>query len=233
MWFVEQHAETSEASRTQERDQILATHDSAAVKELSEELIDSSVNIEIANPSAEFTSSSPGNGHPDASFSITGSSSVKQFDFDIKSVAKFNHQSEVPESTPQHTVNSFVDSNKKLSKFEATAAEAELDMLLDSLTDIKILDSSGLSSADTRPGQEAASVIEFQLPRKNPDSSLLTTANLDDDLDDLLHETSGLMNQANLIKPHEENHQFVQSSFSQSGTKSKALDDFDSWLDTL
>ena len=235
MWFVEKRAEISETRSTDENDQIPATSGSAAVKGPPEELIDSLVNFDIADATAEITSStSRGSGYPDALLSIRDSSSANQVHVDAKRVAKSDLQSEVQGSTAFSTVNSFPEPNKDLSKSEAAAAEAELDMLLDSFTEIKVLDSSGLSSAKKYLVQEEATMAEFQHPRKNPDPSVATTANLDDDLDDLLKETSGLMNKANLFQPQgERGDHFVQSSFSQPETKSKALDDFDSWLDTI
>ncbi|PON97843.1 phosphorelay protein [Trema orientale] len=227
-------AEISGASNIQESVQIPPTNDSAVVKELPEELIDSLMNVEVVDPSSKVASStSPGSGHPDTSLSIGESSSTNQVYVDITSVAKSDDQSKVPEFTVRGTVNFFADSNKKLAKFEAAAVEAELDMLLNSFTEVKILNSASLSSADTRSGQEA-SAPEFQLPRKNPGSSVSTTANLDDDLDDLLNQTSSLMNQNNPFEAQgERGDLFVQSSLPQSGTKSKPLDDFDSWLDTI
>ncbi|XP_062105916.1 protein ECERIFERUM 16 [Humulus lupulus] len=211
-------AEISEASSTQECDQIPAINDSSAVKEISEDLIDSLVNVEIADPTAEVKSS--GNVvHPHTSLSLGVSDSVKQVD-----VAKYNHRSKVPEFTAGHTVNSFAEPSKKLPEFKVAVVEAELDMLLDSLN-VEILDSTRFSSAGAHP-MEASSAVEFQLPKKN----------LDDDLDDLLNQTSSLTNQNNLFEfQGKKSDHFIQSNLSQSrsGTKSEALDDFDAWMDTI
>ena len=46
----------------------------------------------------------------------------------------------------QGNSNSASISNKKVSKFESAAAEAELDMLLNSFSETKLLDTSGLKS---------------------------------------------------------------------------------------
>lgn len=83
--------------------------------------------------------------------------------------------------------------------------------------------------------QEAAAPLP--LLARNAHGSLKTTstaATLDDVLDDLFEETSSLSNQNNLHQPSEKKADHViQSSSSQSVNKSKVLDDFDSWLDTI
>ncbi|CAJ1978882.1 unnamed protein product [Sphenostylis stenocarpa] len=117
---------------------------------------------------------------------------------------------------------------KQYSTSEAAAAEKELDMLLDSLTDTKILDSPvslGVSSA-----------YPPQILKKDivPPKIASLTASLDDALDDLLEETSTLMKPNVLLLPKKEKHvhHSMQSS-SHSGSMSKITDDFDSWFDTL
>lgn len=83
--------------------------------------------------------------------------------------------------------------------------------------------------------QEAAAPLP--LLARNAHGSLKTTstaATLDDVLDDLFEETSSLSNQNNMHQPSEKKADHViQSSSSQSVNKSKVLDDFDSWLDTI
>ncbi|KAF4388707.1 hypothetical protein G4B88_018984 [Cannabis sativa] len=188
--------EISEASSSRESDQIPATNDRSALKEISEDLIDSLANIAEVKASASL--------HPSLGFC----DSSKQID-----VAKYNHQREVSEFTARNPVNS-----------QVAVAEAELDMLLDSLTSVEILDSTRLSSA--HPIEEA-SAAKFQLPKKN----------LEDDLDDLLNQTSGLMNRSNNLFEFKggKSDNFIQCNVSQSqaGTKSEALDDFDAWMDTI
>lgn len=50
------------------------------------------------------------------------------------------------ESTEPTTKNSSINAQKQHSKFEAAGAEAELDVLLDSFKETKIIDSSSLGS---------------------------------------------------------------------------------------
>nr|KYP58787.1 hypothetical protein KK1_014209 [Cajanus cajan] len=126
---------------------------------------------------------------------------------------------------------------KQNSTFEATAAEKELDMLLDSLSETKILDSPGFKSNTAIPvSLGVSSVYPPQNSKKDSVSSKIAsvTASLDDALDDLLEKTSTLMNPNVLSRPHEEKpvHHSMQSS-SHSGSKPKVADDFDSWFDTL
>lgn len=203
-----------------------ATNDVEAVSKLPEELTFNEVSL-FASPSG---------GHPDPSLSIRGSSSVSHGVSDVNRVSQYDRKSNAPHfAVAQSSVDTFADPGKKRPEFEAVAAEAELDMLLDSFSEIKIPDSSGLSSADTLPVHEEASVAVFQPPKKDPNSSVLTNANLDDDLDDLLKETSSLTSQNSPFQPQRGRaDHFVQSSSPKSGTESKTLDDFfDSWLDTL
>ncbi|CBI21908.3 unnamed protein product, partial [Vitis vinifera] len=127
---------------------------------------------------------------------------------------------------------SVADPEKKQSVFEAAAAEAELDMLLDSFNETNKFDSLGFKkSRNALPVfQQKPSMTPPQLSRK------VVTANLDDALDDLLEETSNLMDQ-NGTKPPQQakpTSPGIQcSSSSHSGQGSKVLDDFDSWLDTI
>lgn len=201
-----------------------ATHDDEGVSGLSEEssFVNISGKVKVTDRTMEVTTSSTiVNDLPDPSLSFR------------ESISENDHQSKAPDSMAQSSASSFIDANKKQSEFEAATAEAELDMLLDSFSETKILDSSSSKPADTLPLQEEAKVSPFQLPRKGPDSLPTATANLDDDLDDLLNKTSGLTNQSSPFQPEGESSvPFTQSS-SNSGSKSKALDDFDSWLDTL
>ncbi|XP_031281732.1 uncharacterized protein LOC116140212 isoform X3 [Pistacia vera] len=122
-------------------------------------------------------------------------------------------------------------------KFEAAPAEAELDMLLDSFIDSKFLDSSGYkANHNFTKSQQECSAAPPQ-PSGHP-----VTAIFDDVLDDLLQETSNLMNQSQEVKEsstmmsHSHDVKVVTDdtqSSSYSVTKSKVLDDFDSWLDTI
>lgn len=123
---------------------------------------------------------------------------------------------------------------RKLSTF---AAEEELDMLLDSVSEIEIMDSSSFPSNTSFPVPLGATSVNASLiSNKEPDSSKtpLNTASIDDVLDDLLEETSNVLNPNALSRPQEVKPVIhsTQSSSSQHGTKSKVLDEFDSWLDT-
>ncbi|KAG4967803.1 hypothetical protein HKD37_12G033900 [Glycine soja] len=125
---------------------------------------------------------------------------------------------------------------KQYSAFGAADVEKELDMLLDSLSETKILDSSGFKSNTSIPVSLGVSSVYPQVSKKDPVPSKTAsiTASLDDALDELLEETSTLMNPNVLLRPQEEKpfHHSMQSS-SHSGNKSKVADDFDSWFDTL
>ncbi|KAJ4844441.1 hypothetical protein Tsubulata_041898 [Turnera subulata] len=135
------------------------------------------------------------------------------------------------------TVSSDEGANNGLPTFKATAAEAELDMLLNSFSETKLVDSSGPLSVSAPISQKAAPIPLPQLTKNAPGSSKTpsTAAILDDVLDDLLEETSNLSKKNGLHQPRERkaDSQDSQSSSSQSVTKSKVLDDFDSWLDTI
>lgn len=129
---------------------------------------------------------------------------------------------------------SVADPEKRQSVFEAAAAEAELDMLLDSFNETNKFDSLGFKekSSNVLPvfQQKPSTMTPPQLSRK------VVTADLDDALDDLLEETSNLIDQ-NGTKPPQQakpTSPGIQcSSSSHSGQGSKVLDDFDSWLDTI
>ena len=123
------------------------------------------------------------------------------------------------------------DPEKKQSIFEAAAAEAELDMLLDSISETNKFDSLGfkVNSNNTFP------VFQQKPPNTNPPqlSRKVVTANLDDALDDLLHETSNLMDQNGAKVPQQLKLTPQGIKSSSSSSSSKPLDDFDSWLDTI
>ncbi|KAK7405012.1 hypothetical protein VNO78_06143 [Psophocarpus tetragonolobus] len=126
---------------------------------------------------------------------------------------------------------------KQYSTFEAAAAEKELDMLLDSLGETNILDSPGFKSNTSIPvSLGVSSGYPPQISKEDPvpSKTAVITTSLDDVLDDLLEETSTLMNPNVLLRPQDEKpvHLNMQSS-SHSESKSKVVDDFDSWFDTL
>ncbi|KAG7988229.1 hypothetical protein I3843_03G176600 [Carya illinoinensis] len=149
-------------------------------------------------------------------------------------------QNKKPESTEQFDANSVWETQTKPSSFAAAAVEEELDMLLDSFSETKkIFNPSGFRSNDSSPVlQQEASMAPFRpLSKPDRDSSKPSPfiATLDDSLDDLLKETSNVMSQNVLPQSLEGKADLyaVQSSTSHSGTKSKVLDEFDSWLDTI
>lgn len=153
-----------------------------------------------------------------------------------ESIGKYRAQSNVP---------SVANPKKKSSRFEAAAAEAELDMLLDSFSETRLSDSSVLtkkSSYAFSDQQETSSRFEGnsflkQAPsRKEPDLSKPTSlsANFDDALDDLLNNTSSgvafSVPQEGTSTPLLSGAPSLRSA---PAPKSKALDDFDSWFDTV
>ncbi|KAL1363101.1 protein ECERIFERUM 16 isoform X2 [Arachis hypogaea] len=127
------------------------------------------------------------------------------------------------------------DTRRKHSTFEAADAEKELDMLLDSLSETKILDTQGYKPNTTSVSLGAFKVDPPGISKRESvaPKTASSSASLDDVLDDLLEETSTLTNPNVLVRPQEEKSvlQSVQSSHSES--TSKVTDDFDSWFGTL
>lgn len=133
-------------------------------------------------------------------------------------------------------------SSKKQSGFEAAKAESELDMLLDSFGKTKFFDSSWMTGESSQKSyQPEGSTFQSvsaaaQDVREGPDVTYSgrMDAALDDALDDLLKDTSHLINRK-AVSPLNE----VKSASDDASTashppsKSKVLDDFDSWLDTI
>ncbi|MED6173053.1 hypothetical protein PIB30_055701 [Stylosanthes scabra] len=167
----------------------------------------------------QFTSSSPsGSSHAASSFSTEFPLSVNNVSVQFEQVDNTSHKSKAYLLPAE-------DTGSKQSAFEAADAEKELDMLLDSLSETKILDSQGYKSK---------SKVDPPSKRESVSSETASiSASLDDVLDDLLEETSTLTNPNVLASSLEEKSviQSVQSSNSES--KSKVADDFDSWFDTL
>ncbi|XP_043687334.1 uncharacterized protein LOC122638555 isoform X2 [Telopea speciosissima] len=148
---------------------------------------------------------------------------------------------EVAGSISQLNISQTTDSNNKSSRFEGAPAEAELDLLLDSFGESKFLDSSGLhkeinnsfpvvglESSTSSPGLTS---VQAQVVLKN----VSVTVNLDDAIDDLLWGASNLKNQGDMPK-HQGDKAVppdLPSTTMGSGSNSKVLADFDSWLDTI
>lgn len=140
--------------------------------------------------------------------------------------------------------------SKKPSAFKAAAAEAELDMLLDSVTEIEICESTNVIDQSIRPypvtqagtptslAEGTSSTQEVStLPRRGHDllpKPAISDISLDDTLDDLLKETSTVTNKNEHSLPTEVSSIAGHTpSASQPVSKSKIIDDFDSWFDTL
>ncbi|KAB2019344.1 hypothetical protein ES319_D08G291800v1 [Gossypium barbadense] len=162
---------------------------------------------------------------------------------EVQSVSISSQNSESSESRAPDNLNFTTDSNKKVPKFEAAAAEAKLDMLLNSFNETKLLDTSNLSSEKPSSiGSLKASNLDSLLDdllqetsttvNRGIDSSKTAAVNStsEDLLDDLLQETSSKIVDAKLGS---DNNVRSSSSSSQPVSKSKILNDFDSWLDTI
>lgn len=143
--------------------------------------------------------------------------------------------------------DAFVDNaTRYASRFEAATVEAELDMLLDSFSETKIFDSGRFDvSSVTKQSSHAyempggLSVPPLSLPMQRVKKGGLpnhssTVAALDEDIDDLLNETSDLMKVNRTSTLHELKPSGRDDvSASNLDSKSKMLDDFSSWLDTI
>ncbi|PIA35106.1 hypothetical protein AQUCO_03600043v1 [Aquilegia coerulea] len=151
---------------------------------------------------------------------------------------------EVVDSLARFNVNDVEDSSrKKTSTFEAVAAEEELDMLLNSFGETKLLDSSHMSkkpvsnlpiahsddSTLKRDGLAYTSKVPFK-DGSSISTSVLMNLDIDDTIDDLLRETSNIKNQNSAIPPEVVVPPCVPAS---SSKPTVLLDDFDSWLDTI
>ncbi|KAI3960954.1 hypothetical protein MKW92_050279 [Papaver armeniacum] len=143
-------------------------------------------------------------------------------------------------------------SEDKAIKFEAAAAEAELDTLLDSLGENDILSStSSISNYPVANQVNPTFIGGFAAGNSNsqPNSRLgsgssisrvTMNIDIDDTVDDLLGGTSNMKNHDNpVMLPRQEVASAVlpsaapSNSASSSHSSSKLLDDFDSWIDTI
>ncbi|XP_023531069.1 uncharacterized protein LOC111793430 [Cucurbita pepo subsp. pepo] len=114
------------------------------------------------------------------------------------------------------------NANQKTPMFEATTAEAELDMLLNSFSETMDLDTPAAGSSSFDIDEVFKATPHIPIKGSNPGQKAPITAELDDALDDLLQDTSHLV-------PHKEK----PVNNSHSGANSIAKDDFDSWLDSI
>lgn len=147
-------------------------------------------------------------------------------------------QTIVIESTDQSIEKSDIDPEKRNSTFEAAAAEAELDALLNSLSETKSTEPSGFGFTKSTPA------FQDQTPTSMPQASgrgfissaaapAPDSAKIDVLLDDLLEETSNFAQQNTHHSVLQTQQGVLQTQQVNSVTKSKELDDFDSWLDTI
>lgn len=114
----------------------------------------------------------------------------------------------------------------------SSEVEADLDFLLDSFSKEPKPVASASSTSSQNPSVQRSSAFETELDSllsshggaepANPSDQKLTTADFDDMLDDLLESTSVA------TKPQEN-----QTPLSSTVGKSKVIEEFDSWLDTI
>ncbi|XP_022764125.1 uncharacterized protein LOC111309317 [Durio zibethinus] len=256
-----QHAERSKVNSSQESEQMQMTSEGKAYATITEDL------TLFAAKNVEHISLGSGSQAIDATLSNGGLDLVDEVYSDFIS----SQHGKSGESRAEDNSNSASVSDKRDSTFEAATAEAELDMLLNSFSESKLLDTSGLKSE--KPSSDfhrEGTPFLPQVARKGVDSSksAAITSSFDDVLDNLLQETSTMVNQGvdssksaavnstvddflddllaetstmvnqNRLSRHEDAKAVpddnIQSSLSsQSASKSKVLNDFDSWLDTI
>ncbi|KAI3936976.1 hypothetical protein MKX01_015191 [Papaver californicum] len=156
------------------------------------------------------------------------------------------------DSTKQAEFSPVPCSEDKPVKFEAAAAEAELDTLLDSLGEIDILSSTSSISNYPVANQVNPTFIggfaagnsysppNSRLGSRSSISRVTMNIDIDDTVDDLLSGTSNMKNHENSVMlPRQEVASAVlplaapSNSATSSLSSSKLLDDFDSWLDTI
>ncbi|KAL5861000.1 hypothetical protein ACOSQ4_002296 [Xanthoceras sorbifolium] len=239
----EQSLEGSRASSNQESYQMQTTHESDSIANIPDDIASNEYSMKVKTVDTEFTQFGSPSSHVDTSHtpvSSQGPDFMNRIKDDLNSsdLADNSEQSRALEPTAQLNENIVTVSENKLTKFEAAAAEVELDMLLDSFSETKFFDSSGSNSSNTFTySQQAGSTALPQLSKRGPElpKTASAAASFDDVLDNLLQETSNLMNQNGLSQPPDVKavpHD-IQSSSSHAVTKSKELEDFDSWLDSF
>ncbi|KAG5242185.1 phosphorelay protein [Salix suchowensis] len=151
-----------------------------------------------------------------------------------------SNQSTAPEPPAQFNVRALLSLRAGCPRLKPKLLSLKLDMLLGSLSETKLPDSSGFGFP-TLPLQKTLkkeAATPLPLLARNVVASAKNTstaATPDDVLDDLLEEASNLSNQNNLHQPLEmkgASYQILSSS-PPSVTKSKVLDDFDLSSDTI
>ncbi|XP_061373311.1 protein ECERIFERUM 16 isoform X1 [Gastrolobium bilobum] len=217
---------------TEEPDELETREDSELSNRLSKGL-----NLDDSAADQFTSSSSSSSGRAASAFTLSNNSLIPVNHINVES-QQVGSSGENKAFIPSAEDNLHSTENTRThSTFGTAAAEEELDMLLDSLSETKILDSQGFKSNTSFPvSLGVSSVDRSHVSNKEtvPSKTASVTASLDDELDDLLEETSTLMNPNVLLRPQEEKpvrHSIQSSSHSES--KSKVSDDFDSWFDTL
>ncbi|KAL0560104.1 hypothetical protein IC582_000498 [Cucumis melo] len=179
-------------------------------------------NVTVASSSSCF-----GSIHQDPTFNPSPTLS-NQVQYNARPIElEISSQTKDPKYSKQaNTKYTTENSNKKLSKLEATTAEAELDMLLNSFSDTIDL---GTTAASSSSRIDEVSKPSSHLPHKGPYSTKKApiASQLDDALDELLQDTSYPTHKEKPINTH------IQSLSLHSGTNSIANDDFDSWIDSI
>lgn len=141
--------------------------------------------------------------HKSASTSEEGLKPVKQTKYDSLQSQETN-RSIAGESISSHILDSTTDNPPT---FEAASAEAELDMLLESL--------SASSIGNPSTGAASGETVKKWTPSMKPE---MVVKDIDDAIDNLLDETSDLTG---------------KDGKQLTGSNTKVIDDFDSWLDTI
>lgn len=145
-----------------------------------------------------------------------------------------SNQVRVFSKPPSEPTDASKEEKQKPSRFEAAMAEAELDMLLDSFSETKLLDNSlNIDKPSTIGSSSFPPVSSFtpQTSGKEPDSyKNASSIGFDDAVDDLLRKPVNIGEEP---RPKAATPGSQRSPLLESGSSSKILDDFDSWLDTI
>lgn len=146
-----------------------------------------------------------------------------------------SNQVRVFSKPPSEPKDASKEEKQKPSRFEAAMAEAELDMLLDSFSETQLLDTSlNIDKPSTIGSSSFPSVSSFTpqtTSGKGADSyKNASSIGFDDAIDDLLGQPGNIGEEP---RPKTATPGSQPSPLLGSGSSSKMLDDFDSWLDTI
>ncbi|XP_057956051.1 protein ECERIFERUM 16 isoform X2 [Malania oleifera] len=235
----ELQTEAFEASSSRASEPMPSTHASEAAARISDDsaINDSSKKDQIADQNSEIMPfGNLSSSSPVPTLSTQWSKSVNQTKDDSRQFSD-SDQSRGLESTEQPKNSYLADPKKNPPVFEPSAAEAELDLLLNSFGETSFLDSSSSKEkpSNTLPVSQETPAPPPQIAREGPNlyGTASATANLDNAIDDLLEETCNLMNQKDALLSLDASAPLDGGALSHSNPKSKVLDDFDSWLDTI